>query len=151
MNTRAVFLYLLVLVHFAALVTGASVNTATCELESVNRTASRKGCETKTITVKGCRGACFSVTESLISPPWHKTTCTCCRQSSATSLKTVSLKCSGGSTVTVSFKSATACSCQLCWAIKVTKENSVQRYCTWNKTKKLNLNTPMSYFSNQNW
>lgn len=104
--------FFLVLVLFDVLITTDSKES--CSLELVTRVASHDGCQKQMVTVNACRGACLSATESLVNPPWHKTTCTCCRQNSALQTKTVTLKCNGGKIVTQSFTSATSCRCSLC-------------------------------------
>ena len=112
MNTLVLRLSL-ALVMFAAATIG-KIPTQTCDLETVQRAASHDGCMSEKVTVNACRGACLSVTESLVNAPWHKTTCKCCRQVGTAQVKSVTLQCNGGTTVTQTFSSATNCVCELC-------------------------------------
>ena len=116
MNPIAELVFFIVLVNFFR--PGLPVSLwqsmqVTCELESIKRKVSHPKCADRIIDAKGCRGTCQSFTKILMMAPWHETICDCCREDGF-NMRSETLKCTGGSTVTVSIKEPTACKCQEC-------------------------------------
>lgn len=77
----------------------------TCELEQ----ESVRVCDNQEVKVNKCRGTCRSLSRIIMTKPWYRTTCACCKSERST-YKTVS--CNDGSVKKIF--SAVSCQCQMC-------------------------------------
>ena len=77
----------------------------TCELEQ----ESVRVCDNQEVKVNKYRGTCRSWSRIIMTKPWYRTTCACCKSETST-YKTVS--CNDGSVKQIF--SAVSCQCQMC-------------------------------------
>ena len=86
----------------------------------VNISVSRDGCSDGTIEVPTCSGACNSYVHYVATNPHKESQCSCCQATTYKIAKrTVSFKCAGGSTQSVTFSVAVAdvCACSRCGTV----------------------------------
>lgn len=91
-----------------------------CNKLVVNISVSRDGCSDGTIEVPTCSGACNSYVHYVATNPHKESQCSCCQATTYKIAKrTVSFKCAGGSTQSVTFSVAVAdvCACSRCGTV----------------------------------
>ena len=77
----------------------------TCELEQ----ESVRVCDNQEVKVNKCRGTCQSFCRIIMTKPWYRATCACCKSQTSTYKK---VSCNDGSVKQIF--SAVSCQCQMC-------------------------------------